>query len=269
MISDHQEDDAALSALGLLDDDERARFARELAADTDLRALTRELREAAASLALAAGPRTLPPPAELKARLLARVAGENPGAPPPNTKAVSGPWMNWLRWPLAAACLAAGFLLARGYADLQRQLQVAHGFVRQQSWTIRQLSAALEQADSPRQPAVPLTQAAVYQLEPVPAGPAQPHATVVWDAARREGKLSVIQLKPPKEGHDYQLWVIEQGCPDPVSAGLVRVDAEGRASVDFKPAGPSTAKVNAFALSLEPAGGSAKNQGPILLLGKP
>ena len=113
-----------------------------------------------------------------------------------------------------------------------------------------------------------LRQLAACQLEPPPDGTAQPRATVVWDPVQREGKLLVAQLTPPARGHDYQLWAVEEGRQEPVSAGLVRVDAQGSAAVDFQPAGPGDAKVSAFALSLERAGGSARNEGPILLLGK-
>ena len=284
MISDHQEDDAALSALGLLDDDERARFAREMAADADLRALAGALREAAASLALAAGPRTLPPPAELKARLLARVAGERSHALLAGKEARSF-WSTRVHWGIAAAAALVPFLAflaglrqpggdeqARDrhqQSELQRMKFLVPGLqtkVRRQELAIQRLDDALARQQAQ---ASSLSQIALCSLDPVPAAPGQGNAVVAWDTALREGKLIATRLTPPGPGHDYQLWVIEEGQPEPVSAGLVRVDPAGRATVGFKPADPGTAKVGAFALSLEQAGGSAKNQGPILLLGKP
>ena len=54
MISEEQQDQAALYALGLLGADEDAAFESELRANAELRDLVRELREAAGDLALTA-----------------------------------------------------------------------------------------------------------------------------------------------------------------------------------------------------------------------
>ena len=245
MISEDQQDQAALHALGLLDEEERAEFERAMAADEELRALADELRASTASLALAAGPETLHPPAELKARLLARVTRENPAAPWLREKTRRSGWTGWVPWTIAAAAVLLAFV--SGY-----------------EWV--SMDGRMKETGAKRHPAV--MQFAVCQLEPTPDGAAQPRATVVWDPSQRQGKLLVTQLTPPAGGHDYQLWAVEEGKKEPVSAGLVRVDPQGSATVDFKPAGPGDAKVNAFALSLERAGGSGKNEGPILLLGK-
>ena len=54
-----------------------------------------------------------------------------------------------------------------------------------------------------------------------------------------------------------------------MSAGVVSVDAAGAAQVAFRPEASGGADpAAAFALSVERAGGSAKNAGPILFLGK-
>ena len=91
-------------------------------------------------------------------------------------------------------------------------------------------------------------------------------AAILWDAARRTGQLVIVRLKAPQEGHDYQLWAVEEGHKDAVSAGVVHVDGEGKVKAEFKPVGDD-GQVKAFALSLETAGGSEKNQGTILMLG--
>src|SRR6266511_813583 len=64
MISEEQQDQAALYALGLLGADEDSAFESELRANAELRDLVRELREAAGDLALTAP--SLLPPASLK-----------------------------------------------------------------------------------------------------------------------------------------------------------------------------------------------------------
>ena len=284
MISENQEDDAALSALGLLDDDERARFERAAAANADLRALADEMREAAASLALAAGLDLVAPPAELKARLLTKVARESSPLAPAGKDARSF-WSTHVRWGIAVAAALTPFLAflavsrppggaeqAREWhqqSELARMRYLVPGLqteVRRQKLAIQRLddTVARQQAQ-----ASSLSQVALCSLDPVPAAPGQGNAVVAWDTALREGKLIVTRLTPPGQGHDYQLWVIEEGQPEPVSAGLVRLDPAGRATVGFKPADPGSARVQGFALSLEQAGGSAKNRGPILLLGKP
>jgi anti-sigma-K factor RskA len=74
MISDDLQDQAALYVLGSLDADETAAFEGSLRDDTELRALVRDLREAAGYVG-----RSLPatqPPAELKRRVLREIALE-------------------------------------------------------------------------------------------------------------------------------------------------------------------------------------------------
>ncbi len=268
MISEEHEEQAALYALGLLDANEVEDFRRAMAADADLRALAVELRDAAATIALGAGPAQIQPSFGLKTRVLADVAREAPGAPVPPAKIVRGPWTVWLPWALAATAAAAAFA-----SLLDRQSLVgerAHAYALWRDSLALRDHEAIERhyAEEARQQTTPLGQVVVCQLEPTADGPAQPRVAVVWDPARRQGELFVARLKPPANGHDYQLWAVEEGRKDTVSAGVVHVDGEGRARVGFTPAGDSGETVRAFALSLEQAGGSEKNQGPILLLGK-
>ena len=106
-------------------------------------------------------------------------------------------------------------------------------------------------------------------LEPTPEfATAQPRAAVLWDAAHRRGKLRVNQLAPPGAGKDYQLWAVVKDRKDTVNAGVIHVDADGKADVSFRPADLGANPVVAVAISLEQAGGSPTNKGPILLLGK-
>ena len=91
---------------------------------------------------------------------------------------------------------------------------------------------------------------------------------MLWDAARRRGRLRLTKLPPAAEGKDYQLWTVEAGRKDPVSAGVVNVGADGGAEIEFQPQDESKAEIVAFALSVERAGGVPKNEGPILYLGK-
>src|SRR5213593_1015724 len=98
MISEEQQDQAALYALGLLDADEDAAFESELRANAELRDLVRELREAAGSVALTAPPRT--PPASLKQRIMREIAIKT--EEPALVSTQRAPF-GWVPWAIAAA----------------------------------------------------------------------------------------------------------------------------------------------------------------------
>src|SRR5262249_57017413 len=97
MISEEQQDQAALYALGLLGADEDAVFESELRANAELRDLVRELREAAGDLALTAP--SLLPPAALKQRIMGEVATETKRVVPMPTRRAS---LGWIPWAIAA-----------------------------------------------------------------------------------------------------------------------------------------------------------------------
>ena len=266
MISDELQEQAALHAMGLLDAAEAEAFERQLAADGELRALTAELRETAAQLAYSAQDadgRTAPRPA-LRARVLAETgraaASDNPAA----GKVVRGPWGGtWLPWAMAALLMLCCGALA---VDRQRLHKEISALARKTA-AVEVADAELRGAASSPSAADALRQVAFCPLEPQPPTAANtPRAAVLWDAARREGTLRLAHVPPAGAGKDYQLWVVESGHPDAVSAGVVSVDASGAAQVAFRPVQDGAAA--AFALSVERAGGSEKNAGPILFLGK-
>ena len=66
---------------------------------------------------------------------------------------------------------------------------------------------------------------------------------------------------------DYQLWVLDKSKPAPVSAGVIKLDDRGYATVKFKPVEPVTP--SKFALSVEKEGGVPKksDDGPIIFVG--
>jgi len=234
MISEEQQDQAALYALGLLGADEDAEFESELRANVELRDLVRELREAAGGLALAAP--SLLPPASLKQRIMGEVALE--------TKRVvrmRSPSFGWVPWAIAAALAVFCGLLAIDRVRLERQL------------------AETRAAD-------PLMQTTFYTLAPSAPAPADAKATVVWQPGRQSGVIRISNLPAPQPGKDYQLWAVDAEHKDPISAGVVRVDKNGVAQIRFKPV-EKAEHVKAFAISLEREGGVPKKEGPILLVG--
>ena len=70
------------------------------------------------------------------------------------------------------------------------------------------------------------------------------------------------------QGSDYQLWAIVGGAP--ASLGVVKADAAGHAMMRLENVGEPKL-LAAFAISLEPAGGSPNPNaptGPVVMLGK-
>src|SRR6266852_4651575 len=93
MISEEQQDQAALYALGLLNPDEAAVFESALSASAELHDFVRELREAAGDLALSAPSQS--PPVSLKQRVMRGIAMEIERFAPTPTQRASFAWVPW------------------------------------------------------------------------------------------------------------------------------------------------------------------------------
>jgi len=236
MISEEQQDQAALYVLGLLEPHEAAAFESELNANAELRDVARELREAAGSVALTVPPRT--PPVALKERIMRQIAIK-PEAP--TVVPLQRPSLGWIPWAIAAGLAIFCGLLALDRVRLERQL------------------ADIRAMD-------PLMQTTFFTLAPSAPAPADAKATVAWQPGRQSGVIRISNLPAPEAGKDYQLWAVDAEHKDPISAGIVRVDKNGVAQVRFKPV-EKAEHVKAFAISLEREGGVPKKEGPILLVG--
>ena len=235
MISEEQQDQAALYALGLLGTAKDAAFESELKVNAELRDLVRELREAAGDLALTTP--SLQPPASLKQRIMREITTKQVVPMPPQQRASFG----WMPWAIAAGLAVFCGLLAVDRIRLERQL------------------ADTRAVD-------PLMQTTFVTLAPSAPAPADAKATVAWQPGRQSGVIRISNLPAPQSGKDYQLWAVDAEHKDPISAGIVRVDKNGVAQVRFKPV-EKAEHVKAFAISLEREGGVPKKEGPILLAG--
>jgi|SRR5262245_46566489 len=235
MISDEQQDQAALYVLGLLEPHEAVAFESELNANAELRDIARELREAAGSIALTAPLRT--PPASLKQRIMGEITSKQVIPMPPQQRASLG----WIPWAIAAALAVFCGLLAVDRVRLERQV------------------ADMQTVD-------PLMQTTFYTLAPSAPAPADAKATVAWQPDSQSGVIRISNLPAPEPGKDYQLWAVDAEHKDPISAGVIRVDKNGVAQIRFKPV-EKAEHVKAFAISLEREGGVPKKEGPILFVG--
>jgi len=232
MISEEQQDQAALHVLGLLSAAEAAAFESALSASAELRDFVRELREAAADVALSAPSQA--PPASLKQRIMRE---SEKLAPVPPQRAPFG----WVPWAIAAGLIVFCGVLALDRARLERELTDARA-------------------------ADPLMQTAFFTLAPSAPAPADARATVAWEPGRQSGVIRISNLPAAQPGRDYQLWAVDAAHKDPISAGVIRVDKNGIAQIRFKPV-EKVEHVKAFAISLEREGGVPKKEGPILLVG--
>ncbi len=81
-------------------------------------------------------------------------------------------------------------------------------------------------------------------------------AVSVWDQEKQTGTLVVENLPALAKGRDYQLWVIDPNLKAPVSAGVFKVDAEGKVRINFKP-DQAIQLPGKFAVTEEVEGGAA------------
>ena len=105
------------------------------------------------------------------------------------------------------------------------------------------------------------------KLGATPDGDAALVAYAAYDPVTQRALLVFEHFAAPA-GKDYELWAIRDGHP--ASLGLIKADADGRAVLRLDGVG-SPDSLAAFAVSLEPAGGSptpTAPSGPVVMLGK-
>lgn len=301
-MNEEGEELAALSALGSLTDEERSAFEIEVARDSELEALTSDLEKTTAAL-MAAAP-ALQPPAELRSELMAEVRRRISAKKPTQRTLKRTRQFLWVSWGLAAALAAGAFLLWSERAQLTQQVaamteveaEARHQLIlvrderdlleEKHSETLAKLTALTKELEMSRQSSSiaelevkklndelatlqkrdALAQVLIATLQSSVEAYKQGVAVVVWDSEKAQGVLKLEKMPPVEEGKDYQLWVVDPKKPAPVDAGVVRVNADGFAKVDFKPVS-EISEAAKFALSVEKEGGVPKGEGPIVLIG--
>jgi len=105
----------------------------------------------------------------------------------------------------------------------------------------------------------------VAPLLPTPESNQKQRATGYFDPATGNAVIRFSNMHKPQAG-DFELWALHG--PKPTSLGLVQVDANGNAVMKLRGV-TDPAHLSAFAVSLEPAGGSksAGPSGPVVLVG--
>jgi anti-sigma-K factor RskA len=265
MIDEAKQDLLVQYLLGELDPTTADKVRAELAHDVELRDLARDLEEAFASLAHTASP--LAPPRELPQRILQAERRARRGSPPaPYSKII---WLT-MPWALAACFAIVCAVLSLEQARIRKDLIS----LQEQNKEASKALVALQQkiAQSERELAAlkeknVLAELKIATLKAQIAAYKGATAVVVWDKEQKNGVLQLEKLPPPGQGKDYQLWVIDPKNPQPVSAGILSVPTDGLIRTSFHPAAPIES-ADAFAISVEKKGGSAKPEGQIILVGK-
>jgi anti-sigma-K factor RskA len=259
--------------LGSLNEGERSSLEAHLAEGcSQCEAELRRLSVGASLLAASAPP--LRAPAALRDRVLTAVRAEpNASSPagagrrrdaraslpltqPARRRASTATWA----WATAATVIAiAGAFQWVTTARLELNLAETRGRLAQLR---QQLEEEQRWAALPDDP-----QALVVRLEPTPDGSPLLNGRVVYDPTTRRAVVAFSNFTAPA-GKDYQLWAISK--TGPLSLGLVRSDATGRAILRLPDVGDPTT-LTAFAVSLEQKGGAPTPYAPagaVVMLGK-
>ena len=244
---DSLRDLAAAYALGALAPEEARRFEEFLAGSPEAQREVAEYRDVAALLALGGGEAA--PSADLRQRVLARVAGDK--SRPLRPARARGRLALWVA--LAASLLAVGGLglnlrAARGeLRDLRELLNDTQGRLAAREAT---LNAIFE-------PGVQM-----YQL--TASGDPEPGIQLFYDRQRERAIIHGFRLRQIPEDRAYQLWFIRDGKPVP--SVTFKPEADGHARVEQIPV-PADGDVSAAAVTVEPEAGSAQPTTPVLLVG--
>ncbi|HJQ84948.1 MAG TPA: anti-sigma factor [Candidatus Binatia bacterium] len=265
---------AAGYALGALDAADAEHFERHLAAGCT--ECTQALADYREGLALAASDLAEPPPARVRETLLRRIEPARPRRP---VRLVVG-WAASMALAAGIAAVVTGGAVARRYEvrieQMARAAEALRAEIDVQARTVADLQRRIDEqertitlvrAESAEQAEMlallgdPVTRVvSLAGLDPSPGA----QARLVWNP-RAGGVLVASRLPPPPPGKTYELWAIAGGKPLP--AGLLDVGPDGRARLRVAPI-EGVAKVDVFAVTLEPAGGVPAPTGPMYLASK-
>jgi anti-sigma-K factor RskA len=255
VIDERTEELASAYVLGALEPEEVRSFERQLDEDPELQRLVAELRSVTQAVA-GSSPGLEPSPA-LRARLLLDFEDDAPQRRPQAQRPVQ--WLgNVVPWALAASfaglCVLFGVQahLLRGQLDVRQhridELATVADTLRAERADLHQVVESLQQSNRLANMRIAVLGA---QLRADPKAV----AVSVWDNQRQSGVVVVHHLKPPPNGKDYQLWIIDPRYAVPVDAGVIKVDAAGDGRVDFTARRPIES-AKQFAVTEEVQGGS-------------
>jgi anti-sigma-K factor RskA len=233
MIDERKEELAAMYALGIMEPAETRAFEAELRDDSELRKFVDDLLHCSAAMVHAVPAKTAP--SALREKVLDCARERQANAAPATAKVVVA--FPWLPWAIAAGlAIMCGWL---GHEQFLLRNQVSDLLVKND---VCQMQVAMLNSTVGKQGV----------------------ATVVWDSSTQTGVLDGENMPRPAANEDYQLWVIDDRYPQPVDAGVISVDANGKAKAMFKPK-QNISHNGKFAVSIEKKGGMPQPEGPIVM----
>lgn len=256
-VHEQYAEDLALYALEALPDDERSGLNAHLRECVDCRRELELLRGDMAALAYSAAHSV--PPRRSRQRLMEAIQRE------PRKKRVSArsAWPIWVPWLAAATMAALAVLLMHQNTGLQQQATGLQRQMLQLQDTSEKQQTQLERA---RRIVATLTATDALRVTLVEAkSQPQPQGKAIY--VRDQGSLIFLasNLRPVPSEKAYELWLIPTKG-NPIPAGVFKPDARGSATV-VNPPLPVGVVAKAFAITVEPEGGSKQPTSPILMMG--
>ena len=269
-------DASGLYVLDALDPAERLLFEEHLRTCDSCTAEVRSLRGVADALPFAVP--SVDPPAPLRDRILGAV-GEAPAKTvipfAPKTKASQDATIEraprsgafWAGWIAAAASLlvAAGAGIYASNLKLQLddvELRLVDAVMKLQASEQRVAGAAAE-VTAVRANLALLSAPDILDLKLAGKAPAADATGRAFISRSRGLLFAAAKLPQLPDDRTYQLWFLTRGAP--VSAGIVRPDAQGNITAAFD-ALPDAPLPTGFAVSVEPEGGVPAPTGAIYLV---
>jgi anti-sigma-K factor RskA len=251
-----REEDLELYALGALPDDEAAAIKAHVSGCSECASTLSEARGRAALLALSV-PQENPRPA-VKERLFARIAAERAAGLPSAAKEERKPSVPWWRWvfvPTSIALAVACLLLSwqnRKLGDELNAARLATKGIEREKQHVEDLARVLASPDT-----ITVKLAGTSDA-PQAAGFVKynPQIGMVLYAAQH--------LPPLPAEKTYQMWLVPASGA-PISAGVFKPEDSASRLLTAQ-VRPDT-KPQAFAVTIEPAGGVPQPTGPKVLLG--
>jgi anti-sigma-K factor RskA len=245
-------EDLTLYAMGALDAPELARISKHVEGCAECRTEVQRINGEMALLALAASPQA-DPPVRLKQQLMAEVIKYADSTP------THARW-NWA-FAMAGVFGLVFLAVAIGEWRLIRELRAQNAQLR------TSLAAQEKESEESRMfvETMKAPDAMRVSLWTTNARP-QPQAHTVYSRHMACVILMANDLQPLQPGKMYQLWLIPMSGAKPIPAGMFKPDARGNAQM-LHMGLPSGLEAKGFAVTIEPAEGSASPTGTPVLQG--
>jgi anti-sigma-K factor RskA len=176
---------------------------------------------------------------------------------------------SWLTWGLTFAVIVMIVVFSMSYNSLLNTLNEKNETITTQRTQITALTDELQRKTEILK-VLESRRIDIVTMDGLKVNPVG-YGKIIWDPDKKVAILQVSNLPKVPKDKDYQLWVIKQKDPKPISVGIFAVENEGETENYFKVQPLEVAdknEIGAFAITLEPKGGVPQPTGEMYLLGK-